>query len=479
MKIRFPLYAKILLWFFANLLLIAAAFFAIFHAQLRFGLDTLIAGGPNARIEAVRDVIASELRGAVRPKWNAVLTRFDNAYHLQFFIFRRDGTQLAGAQIALPEEIRAKLAMPPPRPPLDDPRFEPPPEAPRPPPPPDPHFQKILHSSHPTRYWMIEDLRLPDGEHRGPLALVIASESLSGGGLFFDPKPLLIAAASALIFSILFWLPLVGGITRSLSLLTEATKQIAAGRFDVSVPENRRDELGALGAAVNRMAARLAGFVSGQKRFLGDTAHELCTPIARMQMALGILETRAAENQLGYVADVQEELQHISSLVNELLSFSKATLNASEIKLQPIALRDLVENAVAREAADDVKIRVDIAENLRVMGEPKLLLRSVANLIRNAIRYAAAAGPIVISATRAGDEISLAIADSGPGIPPNSLAQIFDPFFRIDVSRNRETGGVGLGLAIVKTCVESCGGTVTAHNRETGGLEITLRLQAA
>src|SRR5439155_20847176 len=135
------------------------------------------------------------------------------------------------------------------------------------------------------------------------------------------------------VFSALLWFPLIRGITRSIGQMTQATREIAEGRFDGRVNERRRDELGALGQSVNRMAARLAGFVTGQKRFLGDTSNELCSPIARIQMALGILEQRADEKQKAYVADLREEVQHISNLVNELLSFSKASLGASTVTL--------------------------------------------------------------------------------------------------------------------------------------------------
>jgi two-component system sensor histidine kinase CpxA len=107
------------------------------------------------------------------------------------------------------------------------------------------------------------------------------------------------------------------------------------------------------------------------------------------------------------------------------------------------------------------------------------LLRAVSNILRNAIRYAAKAGPITISARREGERVLIAIEDNGPGIPAESIPQIFDPFFRVDTSRDRETGGVGLGLAIVKTCVESCGGKVSCENRAPSGLRVMVTLPAA
>jgi two-component system sensor histidine kinase CpxA len=126
-----------------------------------------------------------------------------------------------------------------------------------------------------------------------------------------------------LLVSALLWFPFVRGITRSITEITRASEQVAPGNFEVRVKRKRNDELGRLGESVNRMTERLAGFVTGQKRFLGDIAHELCTPIARVQMALGILEQRADSEQISYVEDVREEVQHMSSLVNELLSFSR------------------------------------------------------------------------------------------------------------------------------------------------------------
>ena len=302
---------------------------------------------------------------------------------------------------------------------------------------------------------------------------------MSAGGLFFDYKPWVAVGLGAVLFSALLWAPLVRGITHSIAQMTHTTRQIAEGRFDARTREGRRDELGLLGQSINRMAARLAGFVTGQKRFLGDVAHELCSPLARIQVALGILEQRADEKQQGYVNDLREEVQHMSSLVNELLSFSKASLGVSTIKLKPVRLREVVDKAVSREEAEGAQIRLEVADDLCVLAEPELLLRSLANLLRNAIRYAGAAGPITVSARRADQDVVITVSDCGPGVPEAELAQIFDPFYRLDSSRDASTGGVGLGLAIVKTCVESCRGTVACRNRQPSGLEVDLKLRAA
>ena len=113
------------------------------------------------------------------------------------------------------------------------------------------------------------------------------------------------------------------------------------------------------------------------------------------------------------------------------------------------------------------------------IAQPDLLFRALANVVRNAVRYAGQAGPITVSALRQDDAVVVTIADQGPGVPEASLQQIFDPFFRAESSRSRDTGGVGLGLAIVKTCVEACQGNVTARNRDPRGLEIRIVLKVA
>ncbi|MSU58602.1 MAG: HAMP domain-containing protein [Pedosphaera sp.] len=531
MKPRFPLAAKILLWFFLNLLLLAAVSFLVLRVQFRFGLDLLISGRGGERIQGLANVIAAEIAERPREEWDEILNRFGKGYGVQLALFRPDGGLAVGADIELPREVNERLrerpnlppqrgnnpgfvppgegapASGPARPENDFPRqperrpfngagndFEPPrpragPEAGapndgRPDPPRNPPNAPLsrprfmVRAGEPPRYWVGVPLPSLDPQRPQPRVTLLAiSDSLRGGGLFFDFTPWLLAGGAVVALSVLFWLPLVRGITRAISQMTRATGEMAEGRFDARVSERRRDELGALAGAINRMAARLGGFVSGQKRFLGDTAHELCAPIARMQMALGILEQRADEKQKPYVNDVREELQHISALVNELLSFSKAGMREQPVALQSVVVAEIANRVAEREGKNGGAIEVNVAPELCALAEPELLSRALANLVRNALRYAGNAGPVRLSASREGEQILISVCDDGPGVPEEALQKIFDPFFRLEESRSRETGGVGLGLAIVKTCVEACGGAVTAHNRAPNGLEVRIVLR--
>jgi two-component system sensor histidine kinase CpxA len=499
MRPRFPLSAKILLWFFANLLLIAIAAYAFLEFEFHLGPESLLGGRAGRRVDALADLVNGEMNAESPGQWDSVLARAGNLYGLHLLVATPEGRRVAGEEIALPAEVVARLYRP--RPPLlPGPVRPPPPEGqdaaqppppredqppggqPPPPGPPDqPRDRRMIHTEHPSRYWLLLPLQPPgpqpgpDGVPHPPLTLIAMSESIGLGGLVLDFTPWVAAAGGIILFSLLFWLPLVRGITRSIREMTGATARVAEGRFDIRVRESRGDELGLLARSINEMAGRLAGFVNGQKRFLGDIAHELCSPLARAQVALGILENQM---NAGVFADLREEVQQMSSLVNELLSFSKASLAAGSIKLQSIPLHEVLTRAIERENLSETGIRLAVAEDLLVKGDPDLLCRALSNLLRNAVKYAGEAGSIEADARRVGGDVILTVSDHGPGVPEEALAQIFDPFYRVDVSRARETGGTGLGLAIVKTCVESCGGRVSCHNRAPHGLSVVITLPA-
>jgi two-component system sensor histidine kinase CpxA len=341
----------------------------------------------------------------------------------------------------------------------------------------------LVQSSNPERYWVFTRVTVRRGSTNVPAALIAMSDSPTGNGLYFDATPLLWAGAGVLLLSALVWFPLVRSITRSIARMRTAAGKLAEGQFDARVETKRTDELGELGAEINRMAGRLSGYVEGQRRFLGDVAHELCAPVARLQMAVGILEQWAktpADHE--HLADVRDEVTHMAGLVNELLQFSRATIGGKQVVLQDVPLKPIAEKAFHREAADPSQVQIEIDDQLSVHAEPDLLQRAFSNLIRNAIRYAGHAGPITVSALQEGGDIFASVTDHGPGVPEDALAKLFDPFYRVDTARTPGVpggGGTGLGLSIVKTCVEVCGGGVSVRNVAPSGLEVTMRLPAA
>jgi two-component system, OmpR family, sensor histidine kinase CpxA len=487
MRFRFPLYAKILIWFFLNLVALGIGFYAFFQAQVRIGLNSLMMGRAGDRIQAVSEVIAGELnKTSGRAAWSDILRKFGDSYQVRFYLFHSDGWQIAGNPVILPPQVANVLTerrTPPRQPP--DPQANPPRQPadaqndrPRPAAPDRPYQKFMERVADPASYWV--GVRLPvldrEKERFVPVTLLAESDSMTGGGLFLDFRPWMLIGLAALLFSVLFWIPLVRGITHSISQMTRATAQIAAGRFDAQVAAQRSDELGQLGESINRMASRLSGFVSGQRRFLGDIAHELCSPIARIQLSLGILEQRADEKQKACVEDLREEVQQMTELVNELLSFSKAGLHPKEVQLESFPLLNLAQRVVTREAAN-VPIEIEIDGSHQALAAPDLLERALGNVIRNAVRYAGQGGKIKVSSECSPEQVLLIVTDSGPGLPEEVLDRILDPFFRPEPSRSRESGGVGLGLAIVKTCIEACQGTVSVRNCRPSGLQVEFRLR--
>ena len=460
MKTRASISVKILLLSFLNVVLLGLVFVVFVRVQYRFDLSSLLLSPGRDRILAISRLIALELPETDRGEWNRLLAQYASANQGACYLFRSEGSQLAGPSINLPSTVLDTIR-----------RDQPPPfetEGPqgrRPSklellPPPPPVF--LIKTSAPTRYWVGVRVPIWGESATKPMhgALVWTFSSLWTNPLLFDYKPWLAVVIVVILLSVACWLPLIRGLTRSISQLTSATGAIAQGRFETRLSVNRRDELGQLSQAINHMAERLSGFVYGQRRFLGDIAHELCSPIARIQVALGVLEQRAEDNQKEYVLGVQEEVEHMSGLINELLSFSKAGMNASTTPLSRVNVADTVRQVLQREANHEARIETRIDGQLEVIAHPDYLFRSVANIIRNAIRYAGDAGPIVISGSEKGGVVSITVADNGPGIPASELEEVFKPFYRPEFARQRETGGVGLGLAIMRTCVEACGGTV-------------------
>ncbi len=505
MKPVSSLFAKIMSWFFLNLLLVAAALALFFAFQPQVNLHAIFDRQGSNRLRTAGMLIAHDLNQARQTDWPGVLSRHAEIHQVDFALVLENGRCFSSTGGDLPDEVikKAKDALR--RPPLPG-RFPPPPVFDDPQGHPEHHivddgsdFPKkgamerrpplhadgldndrrfMMKTRQPTRYWTGIRIPLPDVSlHLAPALLLAVSASVTGNGFFFDPLPWMIVAGAVLLISVFFWIPMVRNITRPLARMTRATEEIARGRFDVAIHEPRADEIGRLAKAINHMTARLSAFVKGQKRFLGDVAHELGSPIARIQFGLGALEQRVNGKNRQRVLDVMEDIDHMSKLVNELLAFSRAEMNTKTVRLEKISLHPVVQAAVKREATPAADIIIKIDPEIRILASAELLTRAVANLVRNAVKYAGDYGPIHIFAERKKDAVSIEVRDSGPGVSEELLDQLFEPFFRPEPSRDRDSGGVGLGLAIVKTCVETCDGKVSARNLKPDGFVVTIILQ--
>lgn len=496
MPARVPIYTKIIILFGINLLVIGVVGALVLRQQLSADLNTMLGQQVSNRLTEISKEIREEVHQLGTATWDEALSEFGERHHVELYLFNVAGKQFAGKPVELPPEVIEQLRRPgaedgegpgegaignrEPRPTPRESGGAPGMERGRRPGP-GPNRTFFVRSSHPAGYWF--GTRLPINPPRSsrpePGVLLARTSGMFGSGVLIDLWPWFWTAGGVLLLSALLWLPLVRDLTGSVKQMTRAAEQIAEGRFDVAVNERRRDELGRLGSAINQMTRRLDGFVTGQKRFLGDTAHELCAPIARMQMALGILEQRAGDASQKYVQDVYDELQHMSDLVSELMSLSKAGLARQAIELREVQLKPLLDALLRRETNGRVPAINRLDEQVAALAEPDLLSRAIANILRNSVRYGGDQNRITVTGRKDDAMVELVITDTGPGIPEDELLKIFDPFYRVDRARTPGEGGTGLGLAIVKTCITACEGTVEARNHRPNGLEVIIRLPAA
>ncbi|HEX4808897.1 MAG TPA: ATP-binding protein [Bryobacteraceae bacterium] len=476
MRWQRSLSAKIFITAFLNLVLLIVVFLVFARVQYRFDLSSFLLAPARDRILSVSRLIALNLEETSPASWDQVLQQYASKYEAQLFLFDDSGNQYGGAKVTLPPQVAAGTrhdpfgsrrqqgasSQPVPRPLGDGPIF-------------------LITAGRPSEYWVGTDIPIWAVRSNRPIHgfLIWRFRTLWTNTFFFNYKAWATVILATILVSVICWLPLIRGLTHFISELTHATRRVAEGHFDIKLPVRRQDELGQLSTSIHQMTERLANFVHGQRRFLSDVAHELSSPVARMQAALGILEQRVQEGPQSYVSDALEELQHMSELINELLLFSKAQIGGSKIDLKPVNVADTVRRAVEREASPESLIEMQVGEQLEVVANPEYLFRSLANVIRNAIRYAGNFGPITISAKNGNSEVAIMVTDNGPGLPESELDKVFKPFYRPEFARQRETGGVGLGLAIVRNCVEACDGSVRCRNRSPRGLEVEIRLPAA
>lgn len=469
-----PLYLRILLWAAANALLVAFAFLAL--ALLQFGdrLGPFFGGLVGEKLAPVSALLHADLSRTPPEQWGAALADLSAQYGVALALADHEGRRIAGEPSVFPTAVAEKIRGPhlreperesQPNPRQPNRRFGPP--------------RFFLRTANPTTYWVGNRLPPSRGRPRPeprPAFLIASSPSITGGGFFFDPRPWALAAIGALGLSALWWFPFVGHLTRRIGAMSRATAQIAEGQFDTRIHDRSRDEVGRLAADINRMAGRLDGFVQGQKRFLGSVAHELCSPIARLQLALELLERHLGPEGKSALDRVRDETAEIRDLVNELLAFSKSSLQQAAPERTRVDLATIAREIAAR---DGTPSTVVIAHQPAfALASEKLVRRALSNIVRNAVTHAPGS-PITITVTSGPGAATVSVEDRGPGVHSEDLPKLFDPFFRPDNSRSRDTGGAGLGLAIVKSCAEACGGTASASLAHPTGLAVTLRFQPA
>jgi two-component system sensor histidine kinase CpxA len=258
-------------------------------------------------------------------------------------------------------------------------------------------------------------------------------------------------------------------LTSPVRRMQKTVERFGEGDFSARVNSRRRDELGDLGRSVDRMAERIDTLVRSQRRLLQDISHELRSPLARLGVAVEL--ARGGGDPTTAFNRIEKEADRLNTLVGELIQVTRAEGDPNGLATELLRLDDLVrmiiDDAHIEAERRGVEIETDIAE-AEVQGNPELLRRAIENIIRNAIRYSPEGGTVDVRLYRAGTALRVSVRDEGPGVPQESLAHLFDPFYRVEKDRGRTSGGVGLGLAIAKRAVELHHGQMRASNINPG-----------
>jgi two-component system sensor histidine kinase CpxA len=473
---------KILLLALVNAIALAAVFVLVVAVYFGGNLGTLLIAVVRSRAVDLTTRFVRDFEGTPQEDREALAARYRQESGFDFYVYTFGRKQLSGHPLPLPPEVNehmqglpiARLVARQADQSLEEPVLSilaAARGAQR-----KPFFVK---ASGPIPYWVgvVSLIQLKEVGRPMPSVVLFAFPSLGRSPLAGRVMAFIGVILLGAFASVVCWVPLIRGLNVSVARMKHATEEIAGGRFDVAIEVNRRDDVGELARAIGRMGSRLENLVRGQRRFFGDIAHELRTPIGRMRVALEIAEQDADERQAGHLSRFQRELDLMSDITDQFITLAKSEMRHGV--LEPVRIGEIVDRVVQVESDGQTEIRVNVDSGLAALAHSEYLFRSLSNLLRNSLRYAARSGPIDVSAERKREEVAITVADCGPGVPENDLGKIFEPFYRSDDSRDRRTGGVGLGLAIVRSCVEACQGTIECRNRSPHGLAVTIKLRTA
>jgi signal transduction histidine kinase len=267
--------------------------------------------------------------------------------------------------------------------------------------------------------------------------------------------------------------PVVRRLTRRLEALKQGVEAFGAGALHQRVAEDGHDEVAAVGASFNRAAGRIETLLRSHQSLLANASHELRSPLARLKMAMAMLEDANPTQRAALRHEIETNVAELDALVEEVLLASRLDATAQVDHHDRV---DLL--AVAAEEAARVGASAHGAD-LQVTGDERLLRRALRNLLENARRYGGdeVVVQVVGPAETAGAVIELRVCDRGPGVPDAYRQRIFEAFFRLPGHAERE-GGVGLGLSLVRQIAERHGGSVRCEARDGGGSCFVLQLPA-
>ncbi len=309
-----------------------------------------------------------------------------------------------------------------------------------------------------------------------------------GLGRIYERHPQLmqLRIGIALFLSSLFCFGLSWYLVKPMKLLRTASRKLAEGQLDTRGAQAigyRGDELESLGRDFDYMAERIQTLLNTQQNLLNDVSHELRSPLARLQVAIGLAQQKADNNIATEMERIELEATRLSDLLGQVLTLARldsGAIDQLDDYVDVVALlEDIAADANFEATAENKHVEVQQTSSCSMQASLSLLHRALENIVRNAVKYTAQGTTVTISLKTIElptQLVIIQICDSGHGVPESLLPRLFEPFFRVASARDRNTGGYGLGLAIAKRAISAHQGTINAHNRLDGGLCVNIEL---
>jgi signal transduction histidine kinase len=279
-------------------------------------------------------------------------------------------------------------------------------------------------------------------------------------GLFMNLALLVIVMSVALFVT-------ARSITRPLSELASAADSVGRDLRQPKIAERGARELRNAARAFNTMQDRLQRYLDSRSRVLAAMSHDLKTPLTRLRLQVELLEDSAAQARIG------KQLDEMESMVHGALALFRG-LDDNEA-FTPIDINEMLATLQSEFAEMSAKVSIEGRATRSILGKPQALRRCLTNLIANAVKFGSQATVLVED----GPALVIRVRDDGPGIPETELERVFEPFYRLESSRNRDTGGTGLGLSIARDVVQAHGGSLVLANLPVHGLEAVVTLPRA
>ena len=299
------------------------------------------------------------------------------------------------------------------------------------------------------------------------------------------PQGTALRLVAAAVISALISYFLARSLVTPLEELRQASRKIAAGDLATRVSKNmprRQDEIGQLATDFDLMTSRLQTMQQANQRLMQDVSHELRSPLARMSVALEMAKKKGVGAVGSEIDRITLESERLESLVNDVLGLlresSETVVMTEEVMDLSALMSDLVEVVNYEVPEGKPGVIWEAVDACEFRGDRELLWRTMENLLRNALRYTDPEKGVLLglNVSKRRSRASLEVRDFGPGVPEAELEKIFEPFYRVQESRDRDSGGHGLGLSIAANAVKHHGGNIKAENAGGGGLLVTVQL---